>query len=237
MIRQYDHSGSSHRKDRWTPTSTIFTVVGTLAGIASLVVAVVALRDPPKTDAVGKPSPSPTGVCPAPAGGGGRVVTKTPWLSLQFYCEDTRLPVVDKTDEYGRGPVEITVGSAPFEIRVPKLSSGGMAICAWSDESIFDKANVGTDPNKDYSSPFTAGKGMAATTGNETLYLNDDAFNYFVDDRVTHLSAQQDSINVSGFTSDQPLDPHDDIYLLIYIDRDENGIIDNGEIASVILRR
>src|SRR5690349_23923582 len=146
MSTQHNLSGSPHRKDRWTPTSTIFTVLGTLAGVASLAVAMIALRDPPKNDPV---ATSPTGTCPQSTGGGGRVVTKTPWLSLQFYCEGTRLPVVDKTDEYGQGPVEITVGSGPFEIRFPKLSSDGMAICAWSDESIFKKAKVGTDPNKD----------------------------------------------------------------------------------------
>jgi hypothetical protein len=237
MASQDDHSGSSGRKDRWTPTSTIFTVLGTLAGIASVIIAVIALRGQFKTDSVATQTPPPAGVCPRPAEGSGRVVTKTPWLSLQFYCEDKRLPIVDKTDEYARGPVEVTVGSAPFDIRLPKLSSDGMAICAWSDESIFEKAKKGTDPNKDFSSPFTAGKGIAATTGNETLYLNDDGFNYFVGDRVTNFSAQQDGITVSDFTSDLPLDPDDDIYLLIYIDREANGIIDNGEIASVILRR
>lgn len=68
---------------------------------------------------------------------------------------------------------------------------------------------------------------MADTTaGSGSLTLDNDAFNYFVEDRLSHISAQQDAIYISYFYPSGLLGPHDSVYLVIYIDRKQDGRLD-----------
>jgi hypothetical protein len=224
----------------WTSISGLMTAAGTLLAAASLVVATFAWlqpKSPTPTDSGSSATPTPTRARPG-------LLLRTPWLGLEFYRDDHRLPIypaapaVDADDPHA--PVEVTIGDQPFEVRLPALGDDqAIGICAWTDASIFRK--VVQDQAITERSPFIAGKGMADTSaGSGVLFLNDDAFNYFGGERVSRITDHQDAIYVSSIEAageDRQEAARSSVYLAIFLDRDSDNVTDNGEYEFVVLHR
>jgi hypothetical protein len=165
----------------WTSISGLMTAVGTLLAAAGLIIATVAWLKPRSAPDESAPTP---GASPSVNRSG---LFRTPWLGLEFYRDAQRLAVLPRPQpsKYDRSKdiVEVEVGEAPFELRTPALPRDvGMRVCAWVDDSIFDK--VRPDEAITFESPFVTGKGMAdSAAGSGVLFLNNDAFNYFRGER------------------------------------------------------
>lgn len=220
------------------------TAIGTLLAAAGLIIATVAwLKPRPAAPEESRTAPSASSSVSRSG------LFRTPWLGLEFYRDDRRLPIVPQPQPLGydrsRDIVEVEVGEAPFEIRMPALPPDeGMRICAWVDDSIF--AKVLQDKTVTIDSPFMTGKGMADTAaGSGALYLDNDAFNYFKGTRLAHIGEHQDAAYISSFEVPERVrpdltadfGPHTSVYLVVYINRDGDDMTDSGEYEFVVLRR
>ncbi|GGJ97972.1 hypothetical protein GCM10010123_30040 [Pilimelia anulata] len=186
-----------------------------------------------------RPDPPRPTADPAPVD----ALLRTPWLGLEFRQQDRRLPIRDRgTGRADRRDVVVPIGAGPFEIRLPKPGAGrAVQLCAWVDGSIFRLAAGDRVDDVPFLRP---GTGMAQTAaGSGDLVLTDAAQNYFAGRRLAPVSSEQQAILFSRITypywieTPPPLRPDTDISVVVYIDHNGNGLIDNDEYEYVVLDR
>ncbi|MGE2728971.1 hypothetical protein ACQI4F_05820 [Mycolicibacterium vaccae] len=136
--------------------------------------------------------------------------------------------------------------AAPFELRFPKKQADlGIRIVAWTDRSIFaieqDKAaeTIGTNQW------FGFGRGMADTTASSgTLMLANDGFMYFIGDRAAEISPQQVAVYFNSYADatastfqPRPMGALNGkhLYFSLWVDDDDNRIVENGEYEFLTL--
>lgn len=232
----------------WTSVSGVMTAIGTLIAAASLLVAAVAWLRPQSPAGGGPPAAAPSGAQSprSPAASPRRpALFRTPWLALEFYRDDKRLPIYEQVrggDD--QNAMQVPIGGDPFEIRIPTVPAKvGMRICAWIDDSIYGAVRPGT--RVPFSSPFGEGRGMGdSVAGDGRLAINNEEFNYFIDERLAHVSDRMDAVYVSDFSIGgsvrdelSGIEPTRTIYLTVYVDRDNDRVSDIGEYEFIELRR
>jgi hypothetical protein len=129
---------------------------------------------------------------------------------------------------------KVALKPAPFEIRCPRFK-GDVQICAWSDASIFDEIAAGKKlVDVTY---FSDGTGMADTQfGTPRLRLENLAHNHFDDSRRRPTSDHQDSIFISSLTREgETLTTWPTIYLVVFVDLNQNGEVDGHEFERLEL--
>lgn len=165
-------------------------------------------------------------------------LTVTPQTGLQIWQNNVQN---DMFGTYGDYDVIVTIpmSSGPFELRTPKQPEGvGIGIAAWTDDSIFGlETGTSTEPTQ-----FNLGKRMATTAfGNATLVLTNEFYNYFVDNAVASHSDSQDKIFFSAIGRTDPFrrfpltDQSEDLFLVVFIDKNEDEIFDGGELEYMVL--
>jgi hypothetical protein len=156
----------------------------------------------------------------------------TPHLGLQVWQNDTQNKMF--FDNRGDDVVRIPMKSRPFTLRLPKRPhSLGIHLTAWTDDSIF----VVKEGNPERTPFFSPGTGMADTEyGSGSLGLTNKAHNYFAGDRIASASNIDDGAFVSTISEGTPETKrtplthwHRDLFLVAWIDKNKNNLIDRGE--------
>ena len=157
---------------------------------------------------------------------------RTPELGLEFWQQNQECPMFILDWETSK--TKVLLKPAPFEIRCPRFPNA-VQICAWSDASIFDEIADGKKLTD--IAYFTPGTGMADSTfGTPRLWLNNRAHNYFVDSRRRSISEQQDSIFISSLLrDDETLTTWPTTYLVIFVDRNQDGEVTADEFERIVL--
>lgn len=162
---------------------------------------------------------------------------RTPWLGLEVWQDGKASPMYKVDDRHTR----ISLSSAPFEIRVPRIKNVPVLVTAWKTDKIFDQLKQGEKADEESDSYFNPYKSMADTSaGSATLMLNDDAHGYYDDERVKNISDSQSALYFStildGTDNERSIrDQKGNLYLVIFRDLDNNKTIDNGEYEFLIL--
>ena len=162
---------------------------------------------------------------------------RTPNLGLEFLdAQDKPYNMSQLSYNTNETVIRVEADKAPFQIRGPHLSDG-MHVCAWTDDSIFALKWGESFEAMNYDSPFVPGKGLADTqSGTPSLKLTPEYNTFWIDDRLNHVSSEKDSIYVSELddTLISSWD-HDRLYLVIWIDRDDDGQIDYYEFERIVI--
>lgn len=208
----------------WDSRTGVMTALGTFVSALALIVTVVAVvsqDDPPPPAAAG------------PAGPAAAPVARTPWLGVEVWQDDRRVPlsvVGDRTD----GPVRAVVSRAPFELRFPRLRADvDLGVCTWTDDSVFYLREDGSIEDVPC---LAAGTGIADTeAGSGDLFVADDGHSAFGGGRVRHLDADTDAVFVSRIVGgDAPLGPGR-YYLTMLVDADGDRKVSRPEFDYLIL--
>ncbi|GAB7046759.1 hypothetical protein [Catenuloplanes indicus] len=215
----------------WNSLAGIFTAVATLAAVASAVVATLAWLVPrPAGD--GSAATSGQGTRAGALG----TLPRTPVLGLEFHQAGAARALTEQRELVPGAPAHrndvpvIRVGLArqPFEMLFPRqYSRPGLHICAWRDSSIF---SVHDGADREDVPFFRSGTGMAEYEfGSGTLELGNDRHNYKAGNRIARHSETLDKIDVAYL-------PHDgDVYLTVFIDMNQNYVIDYNEYEFLLL--
>lgn len=179
-----------------------------------------------RKDAAGKLIPAPEKTSPIPD------LMRTPQLGLEFWQGSQQCPMFALDWETFK--TRVLLKPAPFEIRCPRFKAA-VQICAWSDASIFDQIA----PEKKISDVpyFIPGTGMADSTfGTPRLRLANHAHHYFIESRRRPISEQQDSIFFSSVLGEnESLTTWPTVYLVVFVDLDQNGEIGSDEFERIVL--
>ncbi len=162
----------------------------------------------------------------------GTELVRTQNLGLEFWQQNQERPMF--SEAHYNSIVRVKMKREPFEIRSPKTKAV-LQICAWTDDSIFAQIDQGKSVGDIFY--FAEGHGMADTaSGSAQLFLTNEANHYFDEGRRRPISAQQDSIFISKIRNDQgPVLDWPTLYLVVFIDENENGVVDNGEFDRIVL--
>ena len=157
---------------------------------------------------------------------------RTPQLGLVFWQRNKECPMftLDLTNSKSR----VVLKPGTFEIRCPRFKAT-LQICAWLDDSIF--AQIAPDRKIDDVPYFTPGTGMADSSfGTARLQLENQAHNYFDESRRRTISEQQDSIYISRLVREgKELAEWPTVYLVVFVDLDQNGMITTDEFERIVL--
>ena len=162
---------------------------------------------------------------------------ETPHLDVMFLQGGQAL--VMQSD--GTDRVVLDVEGKQFDINFP---GDNLNVCAWTNESIFEKAKVGSDTMQDFSSCLLMYKSLSMSSDASYLWLSEGA-GFSLNEshgarklsekravyRVTHLAEEaSDSgdVPLSGFKGD--------VFMALWIDKNKNQVIDAGELEQVVLR-
>jgi hypothetical protein len=165
---------------------------------------------------------------------------RTPHLALQVWQDSTQNNMFFD-DERSNDVVRVPMKSQPFTLRFPKPPcSVGMALTAWTNDSIFAVKEGNPERKTSFLGP---GRGMADTEyGSGSLGLNNQAHNYLIGDRLTSVSDKQSGAFVSTISEGTPERTrtrlthwHRDLFLVAWIDRNQNYLVDLGEYEYVRL--
>ena len=149
---------------------------------------------------------------------------RSPVLGLEFWVNDAKSPMRTRADN-GRDVVETQIGTGEFEVRFPKRQSEVLLrMIAWTDRTIF-----ALEPGMKFEDvPFLQpGSGLAERrTGRMRLFLDPEAHNAYVGERVQQHSDDQEKVQF------EPVDPDltaDSIFVTVVMDFNENKVVDAGE--------
>jgi hypothetical protein len=167
-------------------------------------------------------------------------LTVTPSLGLQVWQDDAQNAMF-LADEGSDPLVRVPMDARPFQIRVPRQPDDvGIGVGAWPDASIL-RLQPGESTE---ATQFGPGKGGAAFVfGGGNLTLTTEANNYFIGDRL-ESEGDRDAIFVSTFTDPALPEPEqvspvtdqeEDVYVVVYIDKNSDEIVDVGEYEYMLL--
>jgi hypothetical protein len=218
--------------DWWTSRSGVMTAIGTFVAILGLVFSIfTGLRTPnasSSSNTTGNPGVHDT--TPAHT-----TLSRTPTLGFEFYQNSTLANIsFPNNNPDGADRVIVTLAKAPFEMRFPsRYARPGVRICAWTDDSIFDL--VQGQSFVDHHC-LGEGRGMADSQfGSGTLRLAKEAFNYFDTTRIATESADQSKIDFAYWAGTAPNARSGNLYLVLYVDLNNDKKFDNGDYEYVVL--
>lgn len=162
----------------------------------------------------------------------------TPRLGLQLWQNDVQNEMFFRDES--SDVIRVAMKADPFELRFPREQDRelGIRICAWVDESIFI---IDAGMKREQVPFFTPGTGVADYDyGSGRLLLADKAHNYFVGTRIAQQSETQDKIYVATVARSEaattPLTRQkEDLFLVAYVDKNKDNVIDLGEFEYVVL--
>jgi hypothetical protein len=212
------------------------TAFAALLGVVGLAVAIAAWllpRQPEAAPVTPSPSvPASTSTGPTASPVPRAEIARTPRLGLEFWQGDRSRMRVDRSSVE---TVVVAMRDEPFEIRLPRLPDDiGVMIGAWTDSSIHNLRD-GLPVND--TDQFFPGSGMADSAfGSGRLNLSDDHHNNFTASRIAPYSQDLGSIYISTIAQrrEQP-GPTADVYLTIFIDRDNDDVVEFGEFEFLVL--
>jgi len=234
--QQADEAPAAEKKRRPGALRVVTGIVAVAAAIGALWGALTAVGQAVEYlhKWTAKPTPPPT-------------MLHTPRLGLQFWQGDTEDTIQFDPDSQPE-VVRVSMRRAPFEMRFPAVKRGqALQVCAWKDSSIFTITDG--EPVEDIPF-FSPGTGMAEYEfGSGTLLLDNMAHNYLVDTRIEQMSPTTDRVYFSQTSDVSAVQANDqnppavpltkqasDIYLTLYIDKDNDNVADLGEYEFVDLR-
>ena len=158
-------------------------------------------------------------------------LVRTPELGLEFWQRNKECPMF--VIDWETSKTKVLLKPEPFEIRCPRFK--GVQICAWWDASIFDEIGAGKKRND--VTYFSDGTGMPDTQfGTPRLRVENRAHNYFDESRRRPISDQQDSIFISSlYREGETQTPWQTLYLVVFVDLDENGEVSANEFERIVL--
>ena len=134
----------------------------------------------------------------------------------------------------GDDVIGLNLSTEPFDISYP---GSALNLCAWTDDSIFEKAKSGTDTMSDFTSCMFIYKSIAMAKKATNFYLSDGGgFTLNTAHGSTMLSEKRSTYHVTHFVHEgkgseavkfSSLDGA--VYLVAWIDKDKNQVIDDGE--------
>jgi hypothetical protein len=162
--------------------------------------------------------------------------SRTPTLGIEVRQGDRQVTIA-RAAEGSVDVAKIAMKAGSFKLRFPKQKDGvAIQITAWSDSSIF---RVPQGASSKTHASFGEGTGIADSPGSGTLYLNDRGNNYLIDDRLVAISDTVDEIAyVQTFANGAatPLTAQKrDLFLAVFIDKNQNDKFDAGELEYLVL--
>lgn len=129
--------------------------------------------------------------------------------------------------ESGRDEVETQIGTGEFEVRFPKRKSDvALRMISWTDRTIFALKPGMKFMDIQFLRP---GTGMAdRRSGRMTLYLDADAENYYVGERVQKHSDDQEKVLFERAEERADLKV-ESLFVTAVVDFNENETVDPGE--------
>jgi hypothetical protein len=195
------------------------SLVAAAVTVATVAVTLVLNLDRPATPT---PTPSPGGSAasgsPSPVE---NQIARSPRLGIEVW-QGGAASTMAFTDE-DKEISTVSMKAEPFELRLPKLPKDTAAqICAWTDDSVF---RIERDTKVEDHTCYSPGTGIADYEhGSGTLYLNEEAHNYLVGDRLAEHSDTTDKVLFSTIQKGDATTPagewKGDLHLSIFIDRD-----------------
>jgi hypothetical protein len=189
-------------------------------------------------------------------------LSRTPRLGLEFWQEGNRNDMFFSS-EAGKEKVRVPLTPEPFEMRFPKPDErNGLQVNGWVDDSnftaqqgtrldaIMDSGPEGPEA-EDVTSPFLYGQAMADYQyGSGQLFLRKYAYMYLAGTRVEPTSGGKakayfstvevavygkDWYTPTGYKAHSLTEQNEDIFLTVFTDMNENGVIDVGEYEYIVL--
>jgi hypothetical protein len=162
---------------------------------------------------------------------------RTPQTGLEFWQGEEARAMAYRDDTQ---VVRVSMQPGPFEMRVPTVGTDtAVQLCAWSDDSVFRLREGMSVDDVPFFHPGTGSADTDYTSGR--LILSDEAHNYLVGTRLRQISDQQQQVFFSRVDPDgqgpRPLGSQkSSLFLVVYIDRNENAALDLGEYEYVELQ-
>lgn len=162
---------------------------------------------------------------------------ETPDLGIMFLQEHE---AVEMQTAAG-GQLVVELDDRDFEINFPGDS---LNLCAWTDDSIFEKAKVGSDTMQDFNSCLLIYKSLSMDGDASYLWLSEGSGSSLnASHGARKLSDKRSVFRVTQFkdessgSKDVPLSGFGEaVFMVMWVDKDRNQVIDAGELERVVLR-
>jgi hypothetical protein len=185
----------------------------------------------------------------------GPTVLESPWTGLQIWQSGTQIPLFTGVDQGNSHPIlTADLEPSPFEMRFPiGIAKVGAEVCAAKDPTAFevmegteeavDPTVIGTSDDI-YEQTRCLGwkRGMARAPYNTNIILATDANNYLRDQALRPVNDRSLAVDFSTIAlSRRDVEPvaigdfHGSLYLLVFIDQDNDEHVDNDEYEYVEL--
>ena len=167
-------------------------------------------------------------------------------LDAEIWQHGRPLPLQVRPDN----TIEVALDAAPF--RVMLLKSPGppaLRVNAWVDDANFARVFHGVNLRAGLDTPgfrsvFGQGEGMAASReGYTEMYLSHNGFMYYDDERLSPMENGRMGFEVvatyavKGDRVEHPIEQwRGDVYLVLYLDLDDDKCIADGEFDKLLLR-
>ena len=158
----------------------------------------------------------------------------TPWLGIDFRQNGQRA-YMEYVDPY---TTRVELSSGPFEFQLPRRGDDpGIGVVAWTDGSIHEAISGSMGISE--VAYFAPGTGIADTEyGSGTLYLNNEAHNYFYGNRLHSTGQGRGAVAITSIWNGKDVHASDwrkPMYLVMFHDLDRDNIVDNGEYEKIVL--
>jgi len=161
-------------------------------------------------------------------------VLKAPNTSIKFVQNGSFIKMVSEDD----APYEVNMISGYFEIRSPADMT---QVCAWKDESIFEKVSADTDIMKDFGSCMFIYKSMAMGKDADYLILSKGNAQSLNEVHGTKkISDEEYAHTVTHFLVEgKPMSKQsigEPVYMVVWIDGNKDKIVDEDEFDRLIIK-
>jgi len=161
-------------------------------------------------------------------------VLKTSNAGIKFVQNGSPVNMVSEDD----APYLVNMISGYFEIRSPAEMT---QVCAWKDESVFEKVKADTDIMKDFGSCMFLYKSMAMSKDADYLILSKGNVQSLNEVHGTKkISDEEYAHTVTHFLVEgKPISKQsigEPVYLVVWIDDNKDKIIDEDEFDRLILK-
>lgn len=168
-------------------------------------------------------------------------LARTQNLGIEIWQDDKKQGLFEPEPRVGYNSSRADLDASPFELRFPiKYADLALQLVAWTDPSVYKVQPPISEDSPNFF--FSLGTGMAdSNSASSVLFLSDDAHSYFVGSRIAAISGVQGAVyfNATYDTDTRGLGERQslpvsaqkgkDLYLVAYVDFDDDGVLENGE--------
>lgn len=165
---------------------------------------------------------------------------RTPNAGLEFWQDDAAVPMLYRDD--AQHVVRVVLEPAPFTLRLPAVDARtAVEVCAWTGDELFARGPRAPEPVRAHRVPcLRPGRGVADQEyASGRLSLDWGAKNYLYGNRLRSAGDQTQAYFSTTITlagGERPLtEQRQPLYLLVYVDRNADRLIDPGEYEAVEL--